>query len=301
MADIVYPFQSIARRPRFVWPNGARVAVIVTVALECWELLPKAGSYSGGPTIMPIPLPAGVPDYPNYTWREYGQRIGMWRIFDLLDSHGLKASAPINTRFGSFYPEVLEAARSRGWEFVAHSRLQHDLLSNFANDRVAEAAFLDGVVAEYKSVFGEAPRGWISPSFSQSPNTLALLAERGFRWFCDFGNDDQPYKIEVEGRSILCIPQDMEMPDSSLILRRNFTSPEYAATLEETFSVLHEEGRHQGRIMNLIIHPHVLGRADKIRSVDRVLKFIKNKGDVWFPMREQIADWFESKDAFPGK
>lgn len=300
MADIVYPFQSIAHRPRFVWPNGARVAVIVTVALECWELLPKPGSYSGGPTILPIPIPPGVPDLPNYTWREYGQRVGIWRIFDLLDRHGLRASVPINTQFGRFYPEVLEGARKRNWEFIAHSRLQHDLLSAFGSDRAAEAAFLDGVVKEYKEVFGIPPLGWISPSFSQSGNTLALLSERGFRFFCDFGNDDQPYRVEVEGRFILCIPQDMELPDSSLVLRRNFSPTEYAETLEETYAVLHEEGRHQGRIMNFIIHPHVLGRADKIRSVDRVLKYIKNLGGAWFPMREEIADWFDSKDAFPG-
>ena len=295
MPDIKYSKEPISTRRRLVWPDGARVAVIVTVALECWDLVQKPGTYSGGPTIMPVPLPPGVPDWPNFMWREYGQRVGMWRIFDLLDKHGLKASVPINTQFGTHYPEVLKAARERNWEFVAHSRLQSDLLSGFAQDRTKEAAFLDTVVTEYKEVFGRAPRGWISPSFSQSGNTLALLAERGFRWFCDFGNDDQPYRIEVEGKSILCIPQDMEFPDSSLMLRRNFTSAEYAATLEESFTVLHEEGQRQARLMNLIIHPHVLGRADKIRSVDHVVKFMKKMGGVWFPMREDIADWYDSQ------
>lgn len=234
----------------------------------------------------------------NFSWREYGLRVGIWRVFDLLDKHGLRASAPINTQFAVRYPQIVEAARQRKWEFVAHSRLQHDLLSNFAEDRSAEGKFLDEVFKEYMEAFGHSPRGWISPSFSQSPNTLALLAERGLHWFCDFGNDDQPYALTVEGRRLLCIPQDMEFPDSSILLRRNFSSTAYAEALEEGFTVLHEEGKHQARLMNVIIHPHVLGRADRIRAVDRVLRYMRGSPDVWFPMRQEIADWYDGPSAF---
>jgi peptidoglycan/xylan/chitin deacetylase (PgdA/CDA1 family) len=298
MATIEYPFDPIVTRRTMTWPRGAHVAVIVTVALECWDLHPAPGSY-GGPQVLPIPIPPGIPDYPNFTWREYGQRIGIWRVFDVLDRHGIKASCPINTEYARRFPLVIDAAKKRGWEFVAHSALQSDLLSKFANDRAAEEKFIAAVFRDFAELLGERPRGWISPAFSQSPNTLSILAELGIRWFSDFGNDDQPYRLTVDGREVLCIPQDMEFPDLSLLLRKNFTTREYEETLKEQFSVLYAEGATQARLMNLIIHPYALGRAEKIRSVDRVLAFMRKHGKVWFPLRDEIADWYLSGAAFP--
>lgn len=298
MATIEYPFEPIATRRRMVWPRGAHVAVIVTVALECWDLHPAPGSY-GGPQVLPIPIPPGIPDFPNYTWREYGHRVGIWRVFDVLDRHGIKASCPINTEYVRRFPSVIAAAQKRGWEFVAHSALQSDVLSRFADDRPAEEKFLAGVFRDYAALLGERPRGWISPAFSQSPNTLSIVAGLGIRWFSDFGNDDQPYRLKVDGRELLCIPQDMEFPDLSLLLRRNYTAREYEDTLKEQFRVLFDEGADQARLMNLIIHPYALGRAEKIRSVDRVLTFMRKHKKVWFPRRDEIADWYLSGDAFP--
>src|SRR5262245_62138204 len=135
-----YDYIPITQRPPLRWPDGNHVALIVTINLETWDLTKdtERSHYAGGPPILPDPLPGNVPDFPNYTWREYGQRVGLWRIVELLDELGVKASCTINGATAERRKAMVDAAVERGWEVIAHNYEQGELLTDYAHDPAAE-------------------------------------------------------------------------------------------------------------------------------------------------------------------
>ena len=289
-----YDYSPIVDRKPLHWPGGAQIAVILTINVECWDPVSEEGklTYPGGPNLLPIPLPAGVPDLVNHTWREYGHRVGFWRILEAFDQHGLRASATINTSLGKRFPRILEAMKEREWELVAHSRVENDLLVNFTGDPEAERAYLKATLAEYQEVVGRPAKGWLSPSVSPTLNTLPLLAEEGIEFFCDFVNDDQPYPIQVGDRTVLSIPYTTEINDYPLFMR-HFHPPDTVFQIaKDHFETLYREGEKSGRIMNLGFHPHVIGQPYRIPTLYRILEYLKGREKVWFASREEIADWY---------
>ena len=292
-----YDYVPIVDRKRLKWPRGARIAVIPTVNVECWNPFPEKGklSYPGGPNVLPIPLPEDVPDLVNHTWREYGHRVGFWRILEVFDRHRVRATATLNTQLGKRLPRILDELKKRRWELVAHSRVENDLLVNFSKDREAERAYIRATLAEYEEVVGHKARGWLSPSVSPTANTLGILVEEGVEFFCDFVNDDQPYPIQVGKRTILSIPYSTEINDYPLFMR-HFHSPDTVfEILKAQFDTLYEEGRTQGRIMNIGLHPHVIGQPYRIGTLHRILAYVKKRDKVWFASRQEIAAWYREK------
>lgn len=286
-----YEYSPIIERATLKWPRGARIAVVPTINVECWDPVPAKGklTYPGGPNLLPIPLPDGVPDLVNHTWREYGHRVGIWRILEVFDRHKVRATATINSQIGKRLPKILAALKERRYEIVAHSRVENDLLVNFVNDPAAEKAYIRATLAEYEEAVGRKARGWLSPSVSPTLNTLGFLAKEGIEFFCDFVNDDQPYPIRVGGKTILAIPYTTEINDYPLFMR-HFHSPDTVyEILKEQFDTLYGEG---GRIMNFGLHPHVIGQPYRIRTLDRILTYMKRKGKVWFASREEIVDCY---------
>ena len=294
-----YDDSAIIDRKPLKWPRGARIAVIPTVNVECWDPVPGKGklAYPGGPNVLPIPLPEGIPDLVNHTWREYGHRVGIWRILEVFDRHKVRPTATLNTQIGKRLPRILEALKQRGCELVAHSRVENDLLVNFAHDRKAERTYIRATLAEYEEVVGRKAKGWLSPSVSPTLNTLGILAREGIDFFCDFVNDDQPYPIQVGNRTILSIPYSTEINDYPLFMR-HFHSPDVVfEILKAQFDTLYAEGKQHGRIMNLGLHPHVIGQPYRIRTLDRILTYMKRRTNVWFASREEIAVWYRKKYA----
>lgn len=292
-----YDYSAIVDRKPLRWPRGARVAVIPTVNIECWNPVPERGklAYPGGPNVLPIPLPEGVPDLVNHTWREYGHRVGIWRILEVFDRHKIRATATINTQIGQRLPRILAELKKRKWELVAHSRVENDLLVNFANDPQAERAYIRATLAEYQEVVGRRAKGWLSPSVSPTLNTLEILADEGIEFFCDFVNDDQPYPIQVGARTLLSIPYSTEINDYPLFMR-HFHSPEVVYQIfKAQFDTLYKEGQKNGRMMNIGLHPHVIGQPYRIGVLDRILAYMKRRGKVWFASREEIAQWYREK------
>lgn len=289
-----YEYSAIVDRKPLKWPNDARIAVVLTVNVECWDPVPEKGklSYPGGPNLLPIPLPEGVPDFVNHTWREYGQRVGIWRILEVFDKHQIQATATINTSLGKRFPRILDELKKRDWELVAHSQVENDLLVNFTRDREAEKAYIQATLAEYEEVVGRKAKGWLSPSVSPTVNTLGILVEEGIEFFCDFVNDDQPYPIQVGSKQILSIPYTTEINDYPLFMR-HFHSPQTVFEIVQAqFDTLYREGEKSGRMMNVGLHPHVVGQPYRIPTLDRILTYMKSQEKVWFTSREEIAAWY---------
>ncbi|MFN8534558.1 MAG: polysaccharide deacetylase family protein [Dehalococcoidia bacterium] len=288
-----YPYSAVGNRPPFLWPAGANVAIVFTVNLEAWDLVKPSSEtkYGGGPGILPDPLPANLPDWPNYTWREYGHRVGFWRLLDLFDAFGVRVSATLSAQVPIRYPELFEAALERGWEFNAHGWEQGTSLIEFANDEAAERRFISDVSAAFDQSVGTPPLGWLSPSARFTSNTVKILADLGYLWHSDYLNDDEPYLLDVNGRKLVAIPYSFEVNDYLAFFRRNFTSTEWQDLLRDQLDVLLEEAQAtgSGKLMNVGLHPHVSGVPFRVRPLAWFLDYARAKEGVIFPTREEIA------------
>ena len=139
-----YSYSAMPERGQLTFPNGAKVALIITANLEYWDLVKDTDKpyYAGGPPILPDLLPGNVPDFPNFTWREYGQRVGIWRLFDAFDEAGVPLSCTMNAKTALERPQIIDAVIQRGWEMLAHNYEQGELMTNFADDPVAEEVII---------------------------------------------------------------------------------------------------------------------------------------------------------------
>ena len=289
-----YDFVPLPNRKKLRWPNGARLAVILTINLEFWELTRDQTEplYPGGPASIPHPVPGNVPDYVNWTWREYGHRIGVWRIIDALDSAGAPASCTMNARMATDRRAVIDAVNERGWELVPHNWAQNDILSDYAHRPDEERDVVQRTLKVFEEVVGRSAKGWLSSSLRPTHRTPELLAEHGCIFFCDFLNDDQPYMLRTANGPLVCVPYSNDINDFNLFARGGMTLEQGLATLREQFNQLYAEGADDMRIMNFGMHPHVMGQAYRIRALRDFLNYITGFKEVWFPKREEIAEWY---------
>lgn len=300
-----YDFVPLPERGRLSWPDGKTVALIFTFNLETWDLVKSSerAHYAGGPPILPDVLPGNVPDYPNYCWREYGQRIGIWRLFDLFDEMDVAASCTTNAVTFERRRAMVDGCLSRGWELLAHNYEQGELLTDFARDRGAERDIILRSIEIYERHVGRRPKGWLSSSLRGTLNTPGILAEQGFDFYCDLMNDDQPYIVRTEHGPIVSTPYSNEVNDFTILTRRAHTTDEFRDILKEELTVLHEEGRSQARMMNVGLHPHVSGRAYRIRALREFIAYAKTLPGVWWATRQEVADHYrgQAEGHIPGQ
>jgi len=289
-----YDFVPLPDRKKLNWPNGARLAVILTINLEYWELTRDQTEplYPGGPATIPFPLPGNVPDYVNWTWREYGHRVGVWRLIDALDAAGVPASCTMNARMATDRQRVIDAVRERGWELVPHNWAQNDILTYYAHDAGAERDVIRRTLDVYEEAVGRPARGWLSSSLRPTARTADILAEFGCIFFCDLLNDDQPYLLRTATTPLVCVPYSNDVNDFNMFARGGMTLDQGLATLREQFDQLYAEGADSMRIMNFGMHPHVMGQPYRIRALRDFLAYLKRFDGVWFPKREEIAEWY---------
>jgi peptidoglycan/xylan/chitin deacetylase (PgdA/CDA1 family) len=270
------------------------VALILTINLEHWDMVKDSDEpyYAGGPPILPDPMPGNVVDWPNYSWREYGQRVGVWRMYDVFEELGARASCTINAKTALERPQMVQYAVDRGWEIVAHNYEQGELLWKHANDEAKEREVIQKTLDVYEKVVGKKAKGWLSSSLRGTLRTADLIAEQGLIFYCDLMNDDQPYLIETDSGPIVSTPYTNEVNDFTHFHRRGFSTDEVLQLYKEQLDVLWDEGAKTGRMMNVGLHPHVSGLAYRIRALRDFIAYAQKKSDVWIATREEIASWY---------
>jgi allantoinase len=272
-----YPFSALPTRPRLAWPGGARVAYAVVVHLEFWELEPPG-------TVLRDPRFGDAngdfrPDYRPYTMREYGNRVGIFRLFDALDRHGIKATVAANAAACERYPFLVEECLKRGWEIAAHGTHANRMVSS-ALGAHQERAIIARAAEAVERATGTRPRGWISQDFGESARTPALLAEAGFDYVADWPNDDQPYMLTTKP-PLVSIPSQAEWDDVQLLWHRRLATPRYPAFVAEALEVLHQEGAESGRYFGLGLHPWLFGMPHRIRYLNEALDRIAGFDGLW--------------------
>jgi len=289
-----YDYVPISQRLPLRWPGRKRVALVITLNLETWDLVKDTDRpyYAGGPAILPDVLPGNTADFPNYTWREYGQRVGAFRLFDLFDELHVRPSCTINAVTALRRRPMLDAALARGCEILAHNYEQGELLTDFAGDPARERDVIERTLTVYEQAVGRKARGWLSSSLRGTLNTADILAEHGLLFYCDLMNDDQPYLLQTPHGPIVSTPYTNEINDFTILTRRNHTTSEFRDILIEELSVLYKEGAQSGRLMNIGLHPHVSGRAYRGRALREFIRYAKSLPGVWWATREEIAGWY---------
>jgi allantoinase len=270
----LFPYQAIVDRPQVAWPTGARVAVWVIPNIEHFH----------------IEIGAQAPDIRNHSRRDYGNRVGVWRIVELLQKHGVRGTVALNGEVGRFYPRIMEEITKLKWELMGHGLTNSVLLSGLPKDKEAE------VIAEARAVieqWGQKMRGWLGPGLSETWHTLELLREHGVEYVCDWVNDDLPYRMN---NGLYSIPYSIELNDMPLFNMPSIGIDEFYRRICETFDVLYEEGERNGRVMAIALHPFLIGAPHRIRTLDRALSYIAAHGSVWFATGSEIIDAYRKQD-----
>ncbi|TYC61835.1 polysaccharide deacetylase [Rhodobacterales bacterium] len=289
-----YDYVPLPERKPLRWPNDQRLAVILTINFEYWDPVQDSDKpyYPGGPGIVGGNLPGNVYDNPNFTWREYGQRVGVWRMFDLFDAEDVQASCTLNAKMALERPEVVRAALERNWELVAHNYVQDELLTDYMFDEAAERDVIRKTLNVYEEAVGKKAKGWLSSSLRSTLNTIDILAEEGLLFIMDLLNDDQPYLVQTRsGRPMVSVSYTSEVNDFSF-LRQGLTVDTGFQMFKEQFDWLYAESATSGRFMNIGLHPHVIGQPFRIRALRDFIRYAKQFEGVWFATREEIASWY---------
>ena len=283
-------------RGKIQFPNGAKVALIITANLEYWDLIKDTDKpyYAGGPPILPDLLPGNIPDFPNFTWREYGQRVGIWRLFNCFEKMGVPLSCTMNAKMALEIPEIVNKVKAMDCELRAHNYEQGELMTNFAHDAEKETEVIKATLDVYQDFMGKPAKGWLSSSLRGTLNTCGIIKKNGLLFYCDIMNDDQPYLIETEHGPIVCMPYSNEINDFTLMTRRAHNNRDFVDIFKAELTELLDESTESGssRMMNLGLHPHVSGRAYRMPAVREFLEFAKSLDGVWFATREEIASWY---------
>jgi peptidoglycan/xylan/chitin deacetylase (PgdA/CDA1 family) len=278
-------YSPLIDRPPLRWPGDARVAVWVQINLECWEV---DGPGMGLPPNRPVPQ---VPDVKNLSWRDYGARVGVWRLMELLDRHGIRASAPTNAQVCAQNPEIIREGLARGWEFMGHGLNNSRTLNGL--EQAEERAVIQTCLETLASATGQRIRGWLGPGLAETFDTLDVLAEAGVEYVTDWCNDDQPYPVDVPGGKLIMVPFSLGLADASASLGLGFSPEQFYRVICDQFDVLYEEGSRTGRMLCLDLHPFISGEAFRAKWIDAALKHILGHDQVWVTTAGEIADWYD--------
>jgi allantoinase len=277
-----YDYSPIVDRKPLKLPNNARVAVWVIPNIEHF-LFNKPST-----SLTPITVQL-VPDVLNYGWRDYGVRVGIWRMMEIMEKHGVKATVALNADVCDHYPRIIEEGKKLNWEWMGHGTNNSTLLNMQPEEE--ERKIIHDLIAKITSATGRRPKGWLGPALTESFNTLDLLAAEGIEYVGDWCNDDQPYRMKVKKGLMYSIPYSLEINDIPAFIELKRTAEEFYRMIMDQFEVLYEEGAHSGKVMAICLHPFIIGHPFRAKWLDRALAEITSATDVWVTTGTEIIEW----------
>jgi len=286
-----YAFSAISMRPDFSWPDGKRLAFYIGLNLECFAFGQGLGAQlaPGGPE----------PDVLNYAWRDYGNRVGVWRMLELFDRLALPCTALVNSEMYDHAPGVVEAFRARGDEIAGHGRTNSERQGDL--DEAQERTLIEEATAQIAAREGKTPKGWLGPWISQSRVTPDLLHEAGYDYLLDWCHDDQPVWMKTRKGRILSVPYPQELNDIPQIVGRKREGSEFADMIVDAFDTMLEESRLRPLVMGLALHPYLMGYPHRIGHLERALRHVLDKGGerVWVTTAGGISEAFRGLGLSP--
>ena len=284
-----YDWSMLPARKPVAWPQGARVALWVVPALEWFPLDMK-----GVPFKPPGAMVTAYPDLRHYTLRDYGNRVGIFRIMQALDRHGIRASVAVNAAVAARYPALIRECTRRNWELVANG-LDMDHLHHAGLAVADERQLITTTLDILRTASGQPVRGWLSPAKSESAATLDLLGEAGMDYVCDWVNDDMPYAMRTTSGPLYAMPHPIDMDDTTILVQNHHTEDDFRDQLCDQFDLLYRESAtHGGRVMAISLHPWVIGQPYRIQALEDALAHIMRHRGVWAATGSEILDAWKS-------
>jgi len=280
-----FGYSPIVDRPRLQWPNGARVAIWIIPNLEFFPLTHGLAGH-------PFEQKGKAPTVRPWAQRDYGNRVGVWRLMDVLDRLGIRASATINSDVCDHHPQIVEAGVKLGWEFLGHNKTNTQRLTEL--EPAQEQELIRACTRRIAEAAGRRPVGWLGSALAETWNTLDFLIDEGYSYVADWTNDDQPYVMNVGGREIFSIPYSYEVNDSPFLYYRNGSIDDFEKLIHRQFDVLYDEGAQSGRVMAICLHPFIIGVPHRIRGLESALRYLRSHEQVWFATGSEIIDHFRA-------
>jgi peptidoglycan/xylan/chitin deacetylase (PgdA/CDA1 family) len=285
-----YDYSPITERPDYSWPDNKRLAFCVVTNIEVY-------AYRRGKGWDPAKV--GEPQTQrNYAWRDYGNRVGVWRLFDLFDDLRLPAAHNINSLVYDCHPHIFERIRKRGDEIIGHGRTNAEHQGDLWE--VDERRLIDDVTQAIVRHEGKPPRGWMGPAASESDATPDLLKEAGYDYLLDWPADDQPFWLATRAGPILALPDHAEVNDSASIIHRRNSAQEFADMIVDQYNEMVEQCVAQPLVMIVSLHPFVVGQPFRLPALRRALKHCiecSKRDRVWWTRPGDVSDYCYSLPA----
>jgi allantoinase len=279
-----FDYSPIRGRAPLHWPGGARLAVYIGFNIEHFAFGQGLGANLG---------PASPqPDVLNWSWREYGNRVGVWRCLDLFDELSLPTGAIVNTAIYDHCPEVVEAFAARGDELIGHGHTNSQRQGTLSEAQ--ELALIVHCRDRMARAHGQAPTGWLSPWISESERTPDLLKEAGYGYTLNWCHDDQPTLLATRAGPLCAVPYPQELNDIPMIMGRLMDGKDFAQMIVDQFDEMLAQSQQQSLVMGIALHPYLVGQPYRLRHLRRALQHIATHraaggGDVWFTTPGAIA------------
>ena len=271
----LFPYRAIPDAPKISWPNGARVAVWVIPNVEHFHL------EIGNP----------APDVRNHSRRDYGNRVGLWRLMDVLTKHKIRGTVALNAEIGLYYPRIMQAMIDLDWELMGHGMTNSKFMSGLSNEGERK------LIADTRKViedWGRKMRGWLGPGLTETFDTPDLLKEAGVEYLADWVNDDLPYRFN---NGLYSIPYSIELNDMPLFNMPSISIEDFKRRIIDSFDVLYAEGAANGRVLGIALHPFLIGAAHRIKYLDEALAYIAGHEGVWFATGDEIIRAYKAQEA----
>lgn len=282
-----YDWSILPQRPPVKWPNGNRIALWVATAAEFFPLNAPAQPFRA-----PGSVSTPYPDLRHYTLRDYGNRVGIFRLMKVFGDLGITPSVAVNSAVAVRYPRLIEEIVGRDWEVMAGG-VDMGHIHHGGLDPATEAEWIATCVDTLRGATGQAVAGWLSPARSQSMQTMDLLAAQGIGYVCDWVNDEMPYAINTANGGLVAMPHGQEMSDLQIIHTYKRSEAAFTQQVIDQFDVLYgEASADDGRIMALTVHPWLIGQPHRIKALTRALSYMLDKDGVWAATGSEIlAAW----------
>jgi allantoinase len=273
-----YPYSAITERPDYSWPQGRRLAVYTAVNLEWFSFGEGLGAEIAG---------SHQPDVVNYSWRDYGNRVGVFRMADLFNELNMPVSLLVNSLMYEHAPQAVAAFKNS--EIVGHGRTNAERQGTLAEPE--ERALIDDTTMALAKHSGRQPKGWLGPWISQSKVTPDLLQEAGYTYLLDWCHDDQPVWMKTRKGRILSVPYPQEVNDIPQIVNRKREGDEFADMIIDAFDVMLEESAKRPLVFGIALHAYLVGWPHRFKYLARAFRHIAKHADerVWLTTTGGIA------------
>ncbi len=274
-----FPYSPIVQRHKLVWPKNARVALWVIPNIEVFALDER------------MPVGSGkIPEVPMYSIRDYGVRVGIWRIIEVLEHYNIRGTVALNSEVCDTYPQIIEETIKLGWEFMGHNESNTRRLNVIPPED--ERRIIHDSLVRIERATGRKPNGWLSAGLQETWNTLEYLVEEGCRYIADWVNDDQPYLMNIKGKKLVSLPYSFEINDKPAFEDHHRTAEEFDNMIRRQFNVLYREGASSGRVMCIALHPYIIGMPHRIGALGSALDYICSHEGVWLATGAEIVDHY---------